>query len=259
MYDRQQDFATPRRGDDDRVRRSRPDKLRPMDVGERWRAAFLACVGTWAWIAAIGCGARSTGPLTPPSDAPPWSAQHDAAFDDDFTEAGIGLRGRAPNDVLDQQLLAQRIGFSDLIALTTVLQTYEKHHRGKVETFVVVDVEEILMGEVVPGTARQQRIPLVTEGPLPGDLQDQTLLLFLRWAPGARPPHHHHLMPAEPALLAYLRAAIEHAKDAGALAKSGAIKKNARTDPSVDESATIPRSPRRRKSDKTLDREPKGR
>ncbi len=54
-----------------------------------------------------------------------------------------------------------------------------------------------------------------------GTLQGQSLLLFLRWAPGQVPPYHHHLMPVEPEAMGYIAAVIEHAKAEGVLDDKG--------------------------------------
>lgn len=224
MYDSPREMAThvPWRAARHRPRWVRTSKLVAM---QRYRRVL----GQAVLLASIaGCGGRSPGALTPPRDAPTWSAQFDAVFDDDFTGTAVELKGRAANDVRDQQLLAQRLGFSDLVVLGSIRQIYAKRRRGVSQAFALLEMEEILMGEVLPGTHREQVLPIAADDGLSAKLKDQRVLLFLRWAPGAVPPFHHHLMPAGPTVLAFVRALIEHAKEAGVLTRKGVIKKNRR-------------------------------
>ena len=60
---------------------------------------------------------------------------------------------------------------------------------------------------------------------LKGDLQGAEMVLFVRWAPGERPPFHHHLMPATKDIVAFIRALVRHAKAEGELGGSGRKRK----------------------------------
>lgn len=164
----------------------------------------------------------SSGELTPPNDAVPWDAQHAQYFDDDYTKQSINLRGRAPHDVRDQRLLATRLGYSDIVAEVEVLQVWGRgRYKGSQEQYLELEVKQLLLGELVKGTSNEQFLMVRAEDELPGTLQGQSLLLFLRWAPGQVPPYHYHLMPVEPEAMAYIAAVIEHAKAEGVLDADG--------------------------------------
>jgi hypothetical protein len=169
------------------------------------------------------CKARSpNGELTPPTDAVPWDARYAQSFDDDYTRQSINLRGRAPHDVRDQRLLASRLGYSDIVAEVEVLQVWGRgRYKGRQEQYLELEIKQMLLGELVKGTANEQFLMVKAEDELPGALQGQSLLLFLRWAPGQVPPYHHHLMPVEPEAMAYIAAVIEHAKAEGVLNAEG--------------------------------------
>jgi len=185
-----------------------------------------SCGAVVLCLLAAGCMGRSAGGLTPPAGAPEWEREHDAAFDDGLTQEPVPLEGRAPNDVLDQRLFAQRLGFSDVVALVEVRQIYAKRRSlGRAEQFVRIEIVEILMGRLLPGTQMEHELEVSVEDALPAALSGQRLLLFLRWAPGERPPYRHHLTVAQPPTLAFVRALIEHAKDAGVLTDRGFVKK----------------------------------
>jgi hypothetical protein len=170
-----------------------------------------------------GCKARSSsGELTPPSDAEPWDARYAQSFDDDYTRQPINLRGRAPHDVRDQRLLAARMGYSDVLARVTVLQVWGRgRYQGRQEQFLELEIEELLVGSLVKDTSERQLVMVRAEDELPGQLQGQSLVLFLRWAPGQVPPYHHHLMPEDPEAMAYIAAVVEHAKAEGVLDATG--------------------------------------
>ncbi len=176
-------------------------------------------------VLALGgaCKARSSsGELVPPDGAAPWEARYDASFDDDYTRQPINLQGRASHDVRDQRLLAARLGFADVVAQVKVLQVWGKgRYQGRQEQYLDVEIEDLLLGQLVKGTAERHLVRVRAEDELPGSLQGQTLLLFLRWAPGQAPPYHHHLMPAEPEATAFIAAVIEHAKAEGVLDAEG--------------------------------------
>src|SRR5690606_5795391 len=117
-------------------------------------------------------------------------------FDDDYTGQAVHLDGRAPNDVRDQRLFAARLGESHVIAEVKVAQVWgQGRYQGRQDQYLEVEIEQLLMGELVKGTSTRQLVLVEGEDPLPGSLQGQSLLLFVRWAPGEEPPYHHHLMP----------------------------------------------------------------
>jgi hypothetical protein len=190
-----------------------------------WWLAPLLALGL-----AGGCKARSSsGELTPPSDAPAWDARYAQSFDDDYTRQALNLRGRAPHDVRDQRLLASRLGYSDIVAEVEVLQVWGRgRYKGRQEQYLELEVKRLLLGELVKGTSEHQLLMVKAEDELPGALQGQSLLLFLRWAPGQVPPYHHHLMPVEPEAMAYIAAVIEHAKAEGVLDSHGVPAKSGR-------------------------------
>jgi hypothetical protein len=194
-----------------------------------WPSVPRACTAP-RWLAPLllvgllgGCKARSShGELTPPNDAVPWDARYGDTFDDDYTRQAINLRGRAPHDVRDQRLLAARLGHADIIAEVEVLQVWgEGRYQGRQEQFLEVEIQRLLMGAVIKGTSDRQMVLVRAEDELPGVLQGQSLLLFLRWAPGQVPPYRHHLMPVEPEAMGYIAAVIEHAKAEGVLDAEG--------------------------------------
>jgi hypothetical protein len=170
-----------------------------------------------------GCKARSsTGELTPPNDAVEWDSKYTEMFDDDYTRQALNLRGRAPHDVRDQRLLAIRLGLSDVIAEVKVLQVWGRgRYQGRQEQFLELEISKLLMGQLVKGTSERQFLMVGAEDELPGGLQGQSLLLFLRWAPGQAPPYHYHLMPMEAEAMGYVAAVIEHAKAEGVLTADG--------------------------------------
>ncbi|MCX4245543.1 hypothetical protein [Paraliomyxa miuraensis] len=169
------------------------------------------------------CKNRSnTGELTPPDGAVAWDSRYVDVFDDDYTRAPIHLDGRAPNDVRDQRLFAARLGEANLVAEVKVQQVWgEGRYQGRKEQYLEIELQQVMMGELVKGTAERQLLLVEADDPLPGALQGQTLLLFLRWAPGEAPPYHHHLMPTDAEAMAYIAALIEHAKAEGVLDAEG--------------------------------------
>lgn len=178
----------------------------------------------------VGCkGRNSTGELTPPSDAEAWDARYAQSFDDDYTRQPINLRGRAPHDVRDQRLLAARMGYADVLAEVKVLQVWGKgRYQGRQAQYLEVEIEELLVGRLLEGTSERQFVMVQADDELPGTLQGQSLLLFLRWAPGQVPPYHHHLMPVEPEAMAFIAAVVEHAKTEGVLDAEGVPKEDGR-------------------------------
>jgi hypothetical protein len=172
-------------------------------------------------LGALGCKSKSEhGQLTPPDDAPAWEDRYGVAFDDDYTAADLQLQGRAPHDVLDQRLYAARLGYAAIIVLVKVEQVWGKgRYQGKKTQFLDVELGEVLYGELPKGTETSQLLEITGEDDAPGDLQGAELLLFVRWAPGAAPPYHHHLMPAKSEIIASIRATVKHARDEGMLDK----------------------------------------
>ncbi|MBX7083938.1 MAG: hypothetical protein K1X88_32320 [Nannocystaceae bacterium] len=191
--------------------------------------------------AAGGCKSKSNrGELTPPDDAPAWEERYAVAFDDDYTAAGLELRGRAPHDVLDQRLFGARLGHADLVILVTVDQVWGRgRYQGRKAQYLDVELGEVLYGSLPKGTRAQQLLRIDGEDDLPGALQGQPLVLFVRWAPGAKPPYHHHLMPADDAIVAYIRSLVRHARQEGALdgQRKGKRKRKAARRGAADEDA----------------------
>lgn len=176
------------------------------------------------------CKSRRThGELFPPDDAPTWEGRFAVAFDDDYTAEDLELRGRAPHDVLDQRLFASRLGYAAIVALVRVDQVWGRgRYQGRKDQYLDVTIGEVLLGELPKGTRNEQLLRVTGEDDLPGDLQGQGLVMFLRWAPGDAPPYHHHLMPAEGAIVQYMRTLVKHAKAEGALDGKGGKRKRRR-------------------------------
>lgn len=195
-----------------------PGSLVPRARTVAWWLAPLLALGL-----STGCkDRRSTGELIPPSDAAAWDSRHAQYYDDDYTRQPVNLRGRAPHDVRDQRLLAARLGYSDVIAEVEVLQVWGRgRYQGRQEQYLELEIKQLLLGELRKETNDKQLVMVRAEDELPGTLQGQSLLLFLRWAPEQVPPYHHHLMPVEPEAMAYIAAVIEHAKAEGVLDDKG--------------------------------------
>ncbi|MBC8072005.1 MAG: hypothetical protein IAG13_26995 [Deltaproteobacteria bacterium] len=192
-------------------------------VGTSIRALLAASIV----IGAVGCKSRSSHrQLFPPDDAPAWAERFAGAFDDDYTAADLELQGRAAHDVLDQRLFAARLGYAALIVLVRVEQVWGKgRYQGKKTQFLDVELGEVLYGELPKGTESSQLLEITGEDDVPGDLQGKDLVLFVRWAPGAEPPYHHHLMPAIDDIVAYIRSLVKHARDEGQLDKRAGKRK----------------------------------
>ncbi len=185
-----------------------------------WRKAWI--LGPLLGLA-MACGTRSpTGELTPPGDAAAWESRYRAAFDDDYTPEPINLRGRAPHDVRDQRLLAARMGFANVVAQVQVQQVWGRgRYQGRQEQYLEIEIEKLVMGELVKGTAERHLLRVAAEDELPGAMQGQSLVLFLRWAPGSQPQYHHHLMPVDAEALSYIAALVDDAKQNGVLNAQG--------------------------------------
>jgi hypothetical protein len=187
---------------------------------------------------AAGCRDRNpTGVLKPPSGAPEFESKFAAAFNDDYTREPINLSGRAPNDVLDQRLFSARLGHAHIVARVTVEQVWGRgRYEGRKDQFLDVLIEEVVLGELPKKTKNEQLLRISGQDPLPGSLQGQSMLLFVRWAPSSIPAYHHHLMPADENLVAFIEAMVQHARDEGVLDSRGRGRKRRR--PESDDAAS---------------------
>ncbi|MFV8752361.1 hypothetical protein ACNOYE_17565 [Nannocystaceae bacterium ST9] len=187
--------------------------------------ARAALVGLVAF--APGCKHRrdkvgSIAELTPPKNAPDWEPRFGVVYDDSYTPTSINLQGRAPNDVLDQQLFQSRLGHAALVLLVHVEQVWGKgRFQGRQTQFVEITVEETLLGTLPKDAPEQIMIEVSSIDELPGSLKDEPMLLFVRWDLESEPPYHHHLMPADEEVVALINAMVNHAKVEGVLDKQG--------------------------------------
>jgi hypothetical protein len=166
--------------------------------------------------------AGSIAELTPPKNAPDWEARFGVAYDDSYTPTSINLQGRAPNDVLDQQLFQSRLGHAALVLLVSIEQVWGKgRFEGRQSQFVEITVEETLLGTLPKDAPEQVMLEVSSIDELPGALKGETMLLFVRWDLESEPPYHHHLMPADDEVVALINAMVEHAKSEGVLDKQG--------------------------------------
>jgi hypothetical protein len=194
------------------------------------KLALSALTLALACLSGAGCKSRSrTGELFPPDDAPAWETRFASTFDDDYTPEPLELRGRAPHDVLDQRLFNARLGYAAIVALVRVDQVWGRgRYQGRKHQYVDVELGEVLLGELPKGTHSSQLLQITGEDELTGDLQGVTMVLFVRWAPGERPPFHHHLMPATKEIVAFIRALVRHASKEGELGAGGRKRKRKR-------------------------------
>jgi len=192
-----------------------------------------------------GCKNRNrTGELYPPDGSPAWETRFAPFFDDDYTAEPLELEGRAPHDVLDQQRFAARLGYSAIVALVRVDQVWGRgRYQGRKHQYVDIELEEVLLGELPKGTHKEQLLPITGEDELGGELQGEQLVMFVRWAPGERPPFHHHLMPATKDIVAYIRALVRHATKEGELGGSGRTRKRRARSRSEDSADAGPDAP----------------
>ncbi|NVB40204.1 hypothetical protein G6O69_20320 [Pseudenhygromyxa sp. WMMC2535] len=167
--------------------------------------------------------------LVPPKDARPWESRFAVAFDDSYTPTAVKLEGRAPNDVLDQDLFQSRLGHADLIMLVRVEQVWGKgRYQGRQDQFVEVEVGEVLLGSLPKDAPETLMIEVQSIDELPGSLRGEIMLFFLRWDEDAEPPYHHHLMPAGEEHVALIHAMVAHAQEEGVLDAKGDEKKQGR-------------------------------
>lgn len=176
-------------------------------------------------IGVAGCRHGSkTGELAPGGDVAAWEHRFAVAFDDAYTREPINLVGRAPHDVLDQRLFAARLGHASIVAKVSVDQVWGRgRHEGDQDQYLDVTIDRVLMGELPKNTNEQQLLPVRANDELSAALQGEDMILFVRWAPGAKPPFHHHLMPSDPELEGYIEALVEHAQGEGVLDGSGTV------------------------------------
>jgi hypothetical protein len=195
-----------------------------VDLAIRWIAS-IALIG----LVGLGPGCKhrrdkggSIAELTPPKNAPDWEPRYAVAYDDSYTPTSINLQGRAPNDVLDQQLFQSRLGHAALVLLVSIEQVWGKgRHQGRQSQFVEITVDEILFGSLPKDAPEQLMLEVSSIDELPGALKGETMLLFLRWDVESDPPYHHHLMPADEEVVALIKAMVDHAKAEGVLDKQG--------------------------------------
>lgn len=189
-----------------------------MRTGRRRLAAFSLALGLTGLVLA-GCakqGAR--GDLAPPDGAAAWDPIYDNTFDDHYNETALQLSGRAPGDVIDQRRLAQRLGFADLVLLVHVDQVWSRGlYAGAANQRLDVTLGRVLLGVLPKGTRKDQVLSLRGGEELPGGLTGKVMLLFLRWAPGEGQGYHHHVMPADEAVIEWIDAMTRHARALGKL------------------------------------------
>lgn len=212
-----------------------------------WAALGVVCATVI--VVSLGCGSfNRTGELKAPKDARPWESKLNSAFDDGYTKQVVKLSGRAPNDVKDQRLFGARLGLSDVVAVAEIRQVWGRgRYQGKQDQYVEIEIKKVMIGELSRGTQMVQTLAVLTEDELPGSLQGQSMVLFVRWAPEQAPSFRHHLMPAPDELIAYIEAMIESAKEAGVLDDKGRPRKRpprktrqSKADAAVDDSDDMP-------------------
>ncbi|MFO7567336.1 MAG: hypothetical protein R6X02_32125 [Enhygromyxa sp.] len=197
-----------------------------------WISPKLALL-TLALVACAGCKNRHKGAslaeLSPPRDAPAWESRYGVAFDDSYTPTSVNLQGRAPNDVLDQQLFQARLGHAAIVVLVRVEQVWGKgRYQGRQSQYLELELGEVLLGTLPKNTPEQLLLEVASTDELPGTLKDEVMLLFLRWDAESEPPYHHHLMPADQELIALIKAMVKHAQAEGVLDAKGDEKKGKR-------------------------------
>ncbi len=167
--------------------------------------------------------------LSPPKDAPAWESRYAVAFDDTYTPTSINLQGRAPNDVLDQQLFQARLGHAAIVVLVRVEQVWGRgRYQGRQDQYLELEVGEVLLGSLPKDTPERLMLEVSSTDALPGALKGEIMLLFLRWDAESEPPYHHHLMPADEELVALINAMVNHAQAEGVLDAKGDEKKGSK-------------------------------
>ena len=183
-----------------------------------------------ALAVAGGCKARnskgSLAELTPPKHAPAWESRFAVAFDNSYTPTAVHLQGRAPNDVLDQQLFQARLGHAAIVVLVRVGQVWGKgRYQGRQDQFLELEFGEVLLGSLPKAAPERLMVQVKSADDLPGSLNGEVMLLFLRWDTETDPPFHHHLMPADGELIALIQAMVKHAQVEGVIDNKGDEKK----------------------------------
>ena len=174
-----------------------------------------ALVGALVVLAAPACKNKS-GTLEPPRGAAAWDPEYARFFDDGLTELPVTLSGRAPNDVRDQKRFGMRLGYSDLVILTEVSQSWSRGlGERRQKHYVEVKLKRVLLQQERVKIPESETLRLVRDRPIPGDVQGQEMLLFLRWAPGEQPAYHHHLLIASEEMISTIEAMVKHAKREG--------------------------------------------
>jgi hypothetical protein len=188
----------------------------------RWAAVVGASV-----LCVTACRKRDrSATLHPPPGAEAWEPRFAVAFDDGYTREAVNLTGRAPHDVLDQRLFAARLGHAAIVALVEVDQVWARgRNEGSQDQYLDVAIDEVLLGSLPKSVSEDQLVRIAGTEELPGTLQGEKMLMFVRWAPGEQPAYHHHLMPADEEAVAYVEALVDHAKAEGVLADDGSIRK----------------------------------
>ena len=187
-------------------------------------------------ITMTGAGCKTSelnyGTLQAPSSAPAFESRFAVAFDDGYTPAPPNIEGRAPNDVMDQRLLHARLGHADLVMVVKVSQIWQKGFKGgDKRQYLDIRLGEVLFGDL-DGEVHEQQLLAVSGDSLPAELEGASLLMFVRWAPGEDPSFHHHLGPADPAVVEMIRAMVKHARKEGVLTPRGNKKKQRGNAPS---------------------------
>ena len=178
-------------------------------------------------LSTSGCKGRA-GTLQPPRGAEAWSAEYSRFFDDGLTELPVALTGRAPNDVRDQRRFGMRLGYSDLVVLATVQQSWSQGLSDRRQKhFVEVDLQRVLLERERVQLPEEQTLRIERNRPLPPSIRGAQMILFIRWAPGEQPPFHHHLVLASDEMVETIDAMVEHAKREGQLG-SAAERRRAR-------------------------------
>ncbi len=179
--------------------------------------------------AAPACKNKS-GTLEPPRGADAWDPEYARFFDDGLTELPVTLSGRAPNDVRDQKRFGMRLGYSDLVILTEVSQSWSRGlGERRQKHYVEVKLKRVLLQQDRVKIPESETLRLVRDRPIPGDVQGKEMLLFLRWAPGEQPAYHHHLLIASDEMISTIEAMVKHAKREGQFG-SKAERRKARRD-----------------------------
>ncbi|MCA9700800.1 MAG: hypothetical protein KC431_24950, partial [Myxococcales bacterium] len=140
-------------------------------------AALMLTIATGAGCRNRNKGTDSLAELVPPKGAPAWESRYAVAFDDSYTPTSINLEGRAPNDVLDQQLFQARLGHAAVVVLVRIEQVWGKgRYQGRQDQFVELQVGEVLMGSLPKEAPERLMIEVQSIDELPGELRDEIMI-----------------------------------------------------------------------------------